>query len=298
MAQNQAGKPARARRTGASGATQGVGGRMASTRRNAIEEMVTDRGAFSVAELSSFFGVSEMTIRRDLEHLERAGGIERAHGGALRPANLPMPTTEPSFQARRDENATAKSRIALAAASLALSGDVVALDVGSSITALAEALRTRTDLGIVTHNLHVVAALAAVETGPRLYVMGGHYRRTEGSLCGPNALQELQQLWLDTAFIGVAGLGPEGLFDYSTEEAEIKRLFRSRAQQVCVLCDASKFGRRSLVRVAGLEAIDILVTNEAPRGALAPALAAAGVRVIVAPDTKINQNENSTRGQP
>jgi len=280
MMQTQAPKPAQAgpRRNG----TQGAGGRMASTRRKAIEKMVADRGALSVAELAACFGVSEMTIRRDLEHLEQTGGIERAHGGALRPANLPAPAMEPSFLARRDENAVAKRRIAMAAARLAEPGDVVALDVGSSVTALAESLRLRADLGVVTHNLHVVAALAAVETGPDLYVLGGHYRRTEASLCGPNAVNELQQLWLSTAFIGVAGLGPEGLFDYSTEEAEIKRLYRARAQQVCVLCDASKFGRRSLVRVDGLEAIDILVTNAPPRGALATALAAAGVRVIVA----------------
>lgn len=296
MTQTQAGRPAQAgaRRASARSGTPAVGGRLAGTRRKAIEKMVADRGALSVAELAACFGVSEMTIRRDLEQLERVGGIERAHGGALRPANLPAPAVEPSFVARRDENAAEKRRIAVAAALLAADGDVVALDVGSSVTALAKVLRNRADLGVVTHNLHVVGALAAVDTGPSLYVLGGHYRRTEGSLCGPNAVQELQQLWLSIAYVGVAGLCPEGIFDYSTEEAEIKRLYRGRAQRVCVLCDASKFGRRSLVRVAGLEAIDILVTNEAPQGALAEALAAAGVRVIVAPegvDTPMNEIE-------
>jgi DeoR family glycerol-3-phosphate regulon repressor len=281
MTQHQANRQAAAGPRRAGG-TKGAAGRIGVTRRNAIETMVAERGALSVAELAACFGVSEMTIRRDLEQLEKRGGIERAHGGALRPANLPVPAMEPSFVARRDENAAAKSAIARAAAQLAQAGDVVALDVGSSVTALAEVLRARADLGVVTHNLHVVAALAAVDSGPGLYVLGGHYRRTEGSLCGPNAAHELDQLWLSLAFIGVAGLGPEGLFDYSTEEAEIKRLYRARAQKVCVLCDASKFGRRSLVRVAGLDAIDILVTNAAPDGALATALAAAGVRVIVA----------------
>lgn len=286
MTQNQAKRHAsvaqRPAGTGRAGGTKGAARHIGVNRRKAIEAMVAERGALSVAELATCFGVSEMTIRRDLEQLEKRGGIERAHGGALRPENLSVPAMEPSFVARRDENAAAKTAIAQAAAQLAQAGDVVALDVGSSVTALAEVLRARADLSVVTHNLHVVAALAAVESGPDLYVLGGHYRRTEGSLCGPNAAHELDQLWLSLAFIGVAGLGPEGLFDYSTEEAEIKRLYRARAPKVCVLCDASKFDRRSLVRVAGLDAIDILVTNAVPGGALSEALAAAGVRVIIA----------------
>lgn len=293
MAPNQTGKGSAARRS----AAQSVGGRMASTRRKAIEKLVAERGALSVGELAVCFGVSEMTIRRDLESLERSGGIERAHGGALRPANLPVPTIEPSFQARSTENTEAKKRIAAAAAELAVPGNVVALDVGSSVTALAERLRARADLGVVTHNLHVVAALAAFENGPNLYVLGGHYRRNEGSLCGPNAAHELEHLWLDTAFIGVAGIGPEGIFDYSTEEADIKLLYRSRARLVCVLCDASKFGRKSLVRVAGLDTIDILVTNKVPNGAFAAALVAAGVRVIVASADAEPIHQNVARGQ-
>jgi len=268
-------------------AGQGMSAQLASTRRRAIGSMVAERGALTVTELAACFGVSSMTIRRDLEHLQRAGTIERAHGGALRPTNLPAPAVEPSFLARRTENATAKARIAEAAAALIEDGEVVALDVGSSVVALAEVLRPRADLGVVTHNLHVVGTLARAETGPSLYVLGGHCRRNEGSLCGPNAGAELAQLWLDTAFIGVAGLGPEGLFDYAPEEAEIKRQYRSRARRVVVLCDASKLGRRSLVRVAGLDEVDILVTDAMPTGQLARALAEAGVRVVLAaPDRK------------
>jgi DeoR/GlpR family transcriptional regulator of sugar metabolism len=255
---------------------------LASTRRRAIIAIVGERGALTVSELAGCFGVSSMTIRRDLEHLQRSGAIERAHGGALRPSNLPTTTVEPSFVARRTENAAAKARIAKAAAELIEQGEVVALDVGSTVVALAEVLRPRADLGVVTHNLHVVATLAWVETGPSLYVLGGHCRRNEGSLCGPHAGDELAKLWLDTAVIGVAGISSEGLFDYAPEEAEIKRQYRSRARRVVVLCDASKMGRRSLVRVAALDAVDILVTDTLPSVPLAAALAEAGVRVVVA----------------
>lgn len=266
---------------------QGVSAQLAPTRRRAIGSLVAEHGALTVSELAACFGVSSMTIRRDLEHLQRSGTIERAHGGAVRLANLPSASVEPSFLARRNENAAAKTRIAKAAAALIEDGEVVALDVGSSVVALAEMLRPRTDLGVVTHNLHVVAALAWAETGPSLYVLGGHCRRTEGSLCGPHAGEDLARLWLDTAVIGVAGLSPEGLFDYAPEEAEIKRQYRSRARRVVVLCDASKLGRRSLVQVAGLDAVDILVTDVIPSRALALALENASVRVVVAaPDLK------------
>ena len=274
------------RRAGGRRAGQGMPAQLASTRRRAIGTMVSERGALTVSELAACFGVSAMTIRRDLEHLQRSGTVERAHGGAVRPSNLPMPTVEPSFLARRAENASAKARIAEAAAALIEEGEVVALDVGSTVVALAEQLLPRVDLGVVTHNLHAVATLAWAETGPSLYVLGGHCRRAEGSLCGPGAGAELAQLWLDTAIIGVAGISAEGLFDYAPEETEIKRLYRSRARRVVVLCDASKLGRRSLVRVGGLEDIDILVSDEAPTGAVAAALAEAGVQVIVAKPAK------------
>ena len=245
---------------------------MASTRRQAIGTMVIERGALTVSELAACFGVSSMTIRRDLDELERAGTIERAHGCALRPANLPMPSVEPSFVSRRGDNMSAKAAIARMAATLIAPGEVVALDVGSTVVALANVLGHNGNLSVVTHNLHAVAALTAAETGPSVYVLGGHYRRNEGSLCGPHAATELAQLWLDTAFIGVAGLSPEGIFDYAPDEAEIKRLYRERASRLIVLCDSSKLGRRSLVPVAGLDALDILVTDAPPSGALAAAL--------------------------
>ncbi len=257
-------------------------GRLAAARRREMARLVTASGALSVAELAERFGVSEMTVRRDLHLLEREGGILRARGGAMRSGAVETVMQEPSYAARRGVNHGAKRRIAEAAAKLVGDCDVIGLDVGSTVTALAERLRSRQDLGIITHNLQVVNAVAATEAGPRLYVLGGHFRRSEGSLIGPEARRELERLWLNTAFIGVAGLGAEGLFDYSPEEAEIKTLYSARAHLTCVLCDSSKFGRRSLVRFAGLETVDIVVTEAEPPADLARALAAAEVRILVA----------------
>tara|TARA_R110002124_G_scaffold61155_6_gene167513 strand:- start:3884 stop:4729 length:846 start_codon:yes stop_codon:yes gene_type:complete len=260
------------------------GGMLAAARRDAISQLVAEQGALSVGALATRFGVSEMTVRRDLNQLQRSGAIQRAHGGAVRvPVVVPVPAmTEPTFNARRQWNSDAKARIAEAATGFVGERDVIGLDVGSTATELAELLLARTDISVITHNLQAVATLARSETGPKMYVIGGHYRRNEGSLCSPEASNELRRFSLNTAFIGVAGITPEGLFDYSPEEADIKNLYADRAQRTCILCDSSKFGRRALVRFSGLDAIDILITDQAPRGELAAALADNKVQVIVA----------------
>lgn len=259
-------------------------GMLAAARRDAISRLVAEQGALSVGALAKRFGVSEMTVRRDLNQLQRSGTIKRAHGGAIRaPVVVPTPAmTEPTFNARRQWNRDAKARIATAAAGFVGDQDVIGLDVGSTATELADLLLSRTDISVITHNLQAVAALARSETGPKMYVIGGHYRRSEGSLCSPEASNELNRFSLNTAFIGVAGMTPEGLFDYSPEEADIKNLYTDRAHRTCILCDASKFGRRSLVRFSGLDTVDILITDQSPQGELAVALADNKVQVIVA----------------
>lgn len=259
------------------------GGRPVLVRRKAIHQLVQERGFLSVAEMADAFSVSEMTIRRDLRQLGREGVIERSHGGAvsIETAGQGAVPFEPSFASRQRVGADAKAGIAAIAAGLVGDRDVIGLDVGSTVTRLAAELRSRGDLSVVTNNLQVLGELGAAEPGPEIYVLGGHYRRREGSLCGAATLHELKNFWLNKVFIGVAGITEEGVFDYSVEEAEIKKLFMDRASEVVVLCDSLKFKRRSLVRVGGLERIDILVAERAPPEDLAHALEREGVRILV-----------------
>ena len=159
-------------------------------------------------------------------------------------------------------------------------GATIGIDTGSTTRCLAEHLLRVAGLRIFSSNLHT-AALLAGGASP-VYALGGLIRPRELSVYGPVASTQLRSLWLDTVFVGLSGLTEQGLFDYSLEDSEIKRVFIERAEQVVALCDASKFGRRSLTFVAELARLHVLVTDSMPDEPLAETLGRAGVRIVVA----------------
>ena len=225
----------------------------AGARRAALQRLIAERGFVSVADVAREIGISEMTVRRDLEVLERDGFIQRSHGGAVPAPPTTVIPTEPSYAARRDLNAQAKQRIALAAAALVLPDQAIGLDVGSTVACLAAELAGRESIEIVTNSLQTVLAMPQ-PVMPEVFLLGGRLRPREGSLCGGITRQQLSGHWMDRVFIGVAGIDENGLYDYSPEEAEIKTVFMQQANTVTVLCDSSKFGRRSFrshLRVRG-----------------------------------------------
>jgi DeoR/GlpR family transcriptional regulator of sugar metabolism len=115
-----------------------------------------------------------------------------------------------------------------------------------------------------------------------VYLPGGEVRGDEMSMCGPTAVAQFEQLWFDIAFIGASGLTKAGFFDYSLEDSELKRVYLRRSSRKVLLCNAAKFNHLSLVQVAGLETIDMLITDQAPTGDLALALAQANVEIRIA----------------
>ncbi|WP_284946641.1 DeoR/GlpR family DNA-binding transcription regulator [Acidisoma cladoniae] len=253
----------------------------ARARRQALHGLITDRGFVSVTDVAREIGISDMTVRRDLESLERDGLIQRSHGGAMPAAPAIIIPTEPSFAARRDLHRDAKARIAIKAAGLVRSGDVLGLDVGSTVAGLAAELASRAGIEIVTNSLQTVLAMPQPVL-PEVFLLGGRLRPLEGSLCGSITRQQLAGHWMDRVFIGVAGVDENGLYDYSPEEAEVKAAFMQQATAVTVLCDSSKFGRRSFVRVCGFEAIGSIVTDAEPPAAICKIARAAGVEIIIA----------------
>jgi DeoR/GlpR family transcriptional regulator of sugar metabolism len=253
----------------------------AAVRRRALASLLDAEGFLAVSDIARRVGVSEMTIRRDLNAFERSGLIERAHGGAV-PAARRVRPDEPLFAARRLLHAEAKAAIASAAMELIGPNDMIGLDIGSTIACLAEQLRERSDLRIVTNSIPAVLALSAQGGAcPAVYLLGGQLRPGEGSLCGSIARRQLAEHWLQRAFISVASVSEDGLFDYAPEEAELKHAMMARAKEVILLCDSSKFGQGCFVRVAGLEAIHTLITEAEPPAGLRKALERAGKRIIV-----------------
>jgi DeoR/GlpR family transcriptional regulator of sugar metabolism len=253
----------------------------AGARRAALQRLIAERGFVSVADVARTIGISEMTVRRDLEVLERDGLIQRSHGGAVPAPPTTVITTEPSYAARRDLNREAKQRIALAAAALVVPDQAIGLDVGSTVACLAAELAGRAMIEIVTNSLQTILAMPQ-PIMPEVFLLGGRLRPREGSLCGGITRHQLSSHWMDRVFIGVAGIDENGLYDYSPEEAEIKAVFMQQASTVTVLCDSSKFGRRSFVRICGFEAIGSIVTDAPLPPAIQAAAAVFRVQIIIA----------------
>jgi DeoR family glycerol-3-phosphate regulon repressor len=123
------------------------------------------------------------------------------------------------------------------------------------------------------------AASLLASTPHAVYLPGGRVRGKELSVYGAATAEQVRSYWFDVAFIGVSGITESGLFDYSPEDTEIKRIYMERAKRVVVLCDSQKFGHHSMVQVGSLSTIHTLVTDALPPPSLATALAAAGVEV-------------------
>ncbi|QWW71457.1 DeoR/GlpR family DNA-binding transcription regulator [Rhizobium sp. WYJ-E13] len=260
---------------------------LAQVRQAAIIEEIGRVGSVTVSDLAQQLSVSEMTVRRDLVELEKDGRLIRTHGGAVKPDRAPalalaenVDREEPAFEARLARNAAQKRRIAAAAASLSQAARSIAIDVGTTPYFAAEALAGRQQVKIFTNSIRTASYLGA--KGVETYLAGGRIRGEEMSTSGPSAVEQFESLWFDIAFIGVSGLTAQGIFDYSFEETDMKRVYLSHASQRVVLCDSTKFNRMSLVHVAKLGEFDTLVCDEAPTGELASALKAAGVAVTVA----------------
>ncbi len=244
-------------------------------------------GSLQATVIASELAVSDMTIRRDLIDLESAGKLMRVHGGALvleKPKPVDIDRDEPSFASRMQRNRGAKEKIAAAASILATGCRAIALDVGTTTYLTAVHLRDRDHAKIFTNSVRIAAELS---TGTaEVYLPGGRIRTDEMSIGGPNAAANFDSLWFDIAFVGVSGITDEGLYDYSFEDADLKRVYLRRSGLRVVLCDASKFQRKSLVQIASLKDFDVLLTDAEPPASIAAALAEFGVQVQIAPDIK------------
>ena len=255
----------------------------ATARRDRLIQMIGQRRYINVSDAAAELQVSEMTIRRDLDRLAESGLVSRDHGGATaRAPETAFDADEPSFEARGRSQAEAKQRIARAAARLVQPGQTIGIDTGSTTHRFARELLDVAGLRLFCSNLRTAGLLAGGKSP--VYSLGGLIRPSEFSVCGPIASSQLATLWLDTVFLGVSGLTTQGIFDYTLEDAEIKRAFMERARQVVVLCDASKFDHRSLVQVAPFRQIHILVTDALPPEHLAEPLERDGVQIILAGD--------------
>jgi DeoR/GlpR family transcriptional regulator of sugar metabolism len=239
---------------------------LAEQRRALILDEVRRRGGVRVNELTRKLGVSDMTIRRDLDALARQGMLEKVHGGAV--PVMETSTHEPGFEAKSGLEPTAKEDIARAAAQLVTPGSAIALSGGTTTYALAQQLVDVPDLTVVTNSVRVADVFHAAQRsagpaqGAATVVLTGGVRTPSDSLVGPVADQAISTLHFDVLFLGVHGISAEaGLSTPNLAEAETNRRLVQAARRVVVVADHTKWGTVGLSSFATLDQVDTLVTD-------------------------------------
>lgn len=233
-------------------------------RRVEIEALMSDRAEVDIASLATHFGVSEMTIRRDLEALEADGVVRRLVGG--RAVMIDPKNREPALSARTGSAHDSKAHIGRAVAELIADDEVVFFDGGSTALAVAQAVReSGKSITVLTRSL-LIAAEFAHDPRIEIFLLGGRLKSSEMVTTSSAAVDDLQDYNVDTYVMGISGVHPaRGLTDYDPQESAGKRLALSRADRVLLAFDHSKLGRVLMSRVAGLDDIDVIVTDADPR---------------------------------
>lgn len=222
-----------------------------------ITDRLTAEGAVTIAAAAAALGVSEMTIRRDLEALEERGTARRVRGGAR--AIGPEP-----FAERTQTNARAKGRIAAKLAALVPARGAVAFDASSTVMRLAALLGEVQDLTVLTNGLDTFSALNGLP-GVQPLLTGGRLEPRTGSLVGPLASRTASQVSVQVLFASAAAVSPAGgAMEATLDEAEVKRAIAAGAERVVLAVDASKLGRRAVAVGLEWEQIDLLVTDLDP----------------------------------
>src|SRR5580698_9178210 len=255
---------------------------LARHRQSLILQAVRSDGSARVSDLTQRLGVSDMTIRRDLEVLARDGLVEKVHGGAVLPGT--PSSHEPGFEAKLVLEQPEKTAIARVAARMVTPGMAVALAAGTTTFALAQCLLDVPGLTIVTNSLRVTNVFSGTRgldgtTDP--VVLTGGVRTASEALVGPVADLTIRSLHFDLLFLGCYGFDAQaGLTTPNLAEAETNRTFIRVARRVVVLADHTKWGLVSLSSFASLSDIDVLVTDDM-LSADAHALAAEHVGEVV-----------------
>ena len=253
---------------------------LSEERRREIVRLLKHEGSVTVEDLVRRFKVSAVTLRADLGELADQGILVRSYGGAMLPQD---PHQEFPFRIKKTIHHAEKVRIGRAAARLIQPYQRVILDSGTTSAEVARALKQANPAGItvITHAINIAQEFIDC---PNISVimLGGVMRHVSGSFVGPQAEHLLSELHADHFFLGVDGLDPEfGLSTPDLLEAQLNTLMMSVSQEVSVIADSSKFGRRSLSNIGDVNQVRRLVTDDGASPEVLAALRRKGLEVIV-----------------
>jgi len=254
----------------------------ARERQQHIARIVEENGRALVADLTARFGVSAVTIRKDLRVLEVEGRVVRAHGGALAPGRS---RPERAFEVRERLQRDEKERIGATAAGLVVDGESIALDASTTALAMARHLKARggwVHLTVITNGLRIASELAG-HPGITVAMPGGFVRWEALSVVGPLGRGLLEKVNIQKAFMGAAGYTLEtGLSDATDDEAQIKRLIVDEASEVIALIDHTKWGRSAFATFCATDRLTAVITDEGAPAEIADELRRRRITVHIA----------------
>lgn len=251
-----------------------------NSRREKIYELILKNKSINIEKLSSLFGISKMTVRRDLKVLVKKGGIKKIHGGiTLEKTNK----NEPPYMIRSLEMKNEKKIIGHAAASEVEEKEVIFIDVGSTTLEFAKHLvSSKEEITIITPWIPVVLECYAKGHGD-VILLGGKVDLKELSISGGHPEEMLKEYNADKLFLGVAGISLEhGITDYKMEEIRVKRQMIKSAKKVIILADHSKFNHVAPIKICDLNVVDKIITDGGLDMSLKAALESLGIQVSIA----------------
>ncbi len=252
----------------------------ARERQEQIAGIVEQDGRAHVTELARRFGVSAVTIRKDLLVLEGEERLVRTHGGAIAPRATGRP--ELAFDVRERLHRSEKSRIGAAAAALVRDGDSIVFDASTTALYVARHLKERSDwhqLTVVTNSIRIALELAG-HAGITVLLLGGRVRWEALSVVGPLGDGVFRRVNVQKAFVGAVGLTLEtGLSDAMEEEAQIKRSMVGAAHEIYALVDHTKWGRVASASFCRTDRITGVITDDDAPPEMVDQLVSMGIEV-------------------
>ena len=227
-------------------------------RRQETVKQTNEIGVVDVVELAGKFQVSTVTIRNDLNSLDKKGLVDRTHGGAVINSRI---AKELSVKEKHCENLSVKQKLAAVAASLINDGESIILDSGTTTEEIAKQLHSHRNMIVMTNGLNIASELAVLEE-TEVILTGGKLRKKSLSFYGRQAEYSLNNLHFDKVFLGVDGINDKAcLTTHFEHEASLNRMMCDISKEVIAVTDSSKFNRNGFYIISSLDAIDTLLTD-------------------------------------
>lgn len=244
-----------------------------------ILEWLQEEGSARVRDLSAAFGVSEATIRQDLERLDADGYITREHGGAYLRS---IPQQVQSMSLQHVQNMDKKRAIGAAAAALVADHDTLIIDSGTTTTQFAENLKSRQELNIITNALNIALILGAIPSNT-VHMPAGQFKAPTLSLSGEKSVEFFVGIYAQKLFLATAGVSFDvGLTYPAIGDIYVKRAMIKSASHVYLLADSTKIGRVSFSALGGVEMVNTLITDEGISDSDRALFEKRGVEVLIA----------------